>query len=386
MFQALPDLPADAVLALAEACRNDPRRDKIDLSVGVYRNDNGVTPVLSAVKAAEHLLVEGQDTKSYVSPLGDTKFVSLIRELAIGNIEVDRLGGVQTPGGGGAVRLACEVIKLAAPFSRIFVGLPTWGNHIPIFEAVGLEIGTYTYYDVISQTLRFDEMLSSLKSARRGDIVLLHATCHNPSGTDLSLDQWRAIAQLVEERGLIPLIDFAYQGFGDGLEQDREGLEIVLSSVSEAFVAYSCSKNFGLYRERTGALFVYGTNPVSVGRTVQAMAALARVNWSMPPDHGAAVVGTILSNTALRQDWLRELTTMRERILKIRAAVGRGMPEFSQLGAQKGMFSTLPLHSATIDRLRKDDAIYIVGNGRINLAGLTTDDVPRFVDSVRRAV
>lgn len=385
MFEQLKPQQPDALLALIGAFRADERREKVDLGVGVYRDANGGTPVLRAVKRAEQDLFSAQETKAYLGPEGNIRFAELLAPLVLGeHAGTARFAAVQTPGGTGALRLAAELIAMAAPGARLWLGTPSWPNHLPLMKAAGLEVRTYRHFDPTTQRLCFDETLAALESASPGDVVLLHGCCHNPTGTDFSSGQWRELAELMARRGLLPFIDLAYQGLGDGLEQDATGLHAVLSRNEEALVAYSCDKNFGLYRERTGALFVCSRD-AKVSQAAQShVLTSARASWSMPPDHGAAVVAHILDSDVLRTEWRAELEEMRLRIAGIRQQLAAADPLFEAAGRQRGMFAQLPLSRETIENLRKQDAIYMAGSGRINLCGLTSDNLDHFVGALRR--
>ncbi len=378
-FDHLAKQPPDALLALIGAYRRDPRPDKLDLGVGVYRDASGATPVLRAIKAAEHRLFEAQTTKAYLGPEGDAGFFERLTPLVFGLTSPGkRMSGLQTPGGTGALRLAGELLARARPEARIIVGTPTWPNHLPIFAAARLTAVTYNYFDVTTQSVRFDEIMSAFDAAQHGDSVLLHGCCHNPLGADLDIAQWAAVADIVAQRGLLPLIDLAYQGLGDGLEADAAGLRLVLAAADEALVAYSCDKNFGLYRERTGALFALSGSADTAGIVQSNLLSLARANWSMPPDHGAALVRIILEDEALAADWRDELGSMQARIVNIRGQLAAASPMLAPLATQKGMFSTLPLSPGQVRELRETHGIYMAGSGRINVAGLTPDTVAPF--------
>jgi len=379
MFEALTRQPDDALLALIGLFREDERLGKVDLGVGVYRDETGRTPIFRAVKAAEKRLLETQDTKAYVGPEGDLVFLAHLWSLvASDTVDRSQVAGVQTPGGSGALRLAADLIARMGG-RGIWLGLPSWPNHAPIFKAAGLSIATYDFFDIPSQAVMFDNLISALEGAAPGDAVLLHASCHNPTGGALTEAQWLEVATLVNERGLLPLVDLAYQGFGRGLEQDVAGLRHLLSAVPEVLVAVSCSKSFGLYRERTGAIFALTTSPQSADTVRSNLAGLARTSYSMPPDHGAAVVRTILADEALRRDWAEELESMRLRMTGIRRTLAEGLrSRWQSLGAiadQEGMFSMLPLTEAEVMRLRTEHGIYMPGSGRINIAGLKTAEV-----------
>jgi len=385
MFSALTPKPADPLLAIIGLYAADTRSNKIDLGVGVYRDPEGKTPVLRAVKQAEQKVLEGQTSKSYLGLAGDVGFVERLQELAFGASSSlrDRMFGVQTPGGSGALRLGTELVRLSDSSCKIWLGEPSWGNHAPIFSAVGCPVASYDYFDVASQTLNFDTMFEALSSANVGDVVLLQGCCHNPTGSDLSLPHWQQIADLCANKGLVPFIDVAYQGLGEGLDTDLAGVNTLLNQVPEALVTISCSKNFGLYRERTGALFVLSANAADKASASSNVLALARVAYSMPPDHGAVVVRTILEDAELTALWKSELTVMQQRVQTTRRNLVQALgSEHSYLSAQKGMFSTLNLSPETILELRDKDAIYMALDGRINVAGVSGDEIERFAGCV----
>ncbi len=375
MFDALARQADDPLLALIGLFSNDERPGKVDLGVGVYRDETGRTPIFRAVKAAEKRLLETQDSKAYIGPEGDLVFLDRLWELVGGDtIERSHVAGVQTPGGSGALRLAADLIARMGG-RGLWLGLPSWPNHAPIFKAAGLDIATYDFFDIPSQSVIFDNLVSALEGAASGDAVLLHASCHNPTGGVLSEAQWMEIAALVAERGLLPLVDLAYQGFGRGLDQDVAGLRHLLGVVPEALVAVSCSKSFGLYRERTGAIFARTSSSASADRV--------RSNLAGPPAPAIpcrrsrrTVVRTILNDPELRRDWAEELETMRLRMTGLRRSLAEGLrTRWQSLGAvavQEGMFSMLPLSEAEVMRLRTEHGIYMPASGRINIAGLKT--------------
>jgi aromatic-amino-acid transaminase len=372
--------PPDALLALIRAFQEDARTDKLDLGVGVYRDETGNTPVFRAIKAAEQQLVTGQTTKAYLGPEGDQRFVELLRPIVFGASDPGaRLTGVQTPGGTGALRLAAELIAAASPGARIHLGVPSWPNHAPIFRAARLEVATFPYFDLARQRLNFEAMTAAFEAAAAGDVVLLNGCCHNPTGADLDLAQWRQIAEIVTRRGLFPLIDFAYQGLGHGLEADAAGLRLVLDAVDEALLAYSCDKNFGIYRERTGAVYAKARSAESASAVLGNLAGLARVNWSMPPDHGAAAVRLVLDDPALTGDWRRELDGMCARIGAVREALARADDRLAFLTGQQGLFCNLAMPKGAVERMRTEHGVYMAGSGRMNLAGLQVADAPKLV-------
>jgi aromatic-amino-acid transaminase len=379
MFAALSPQSADPLLALMELFRADPRPDKIDLGIGVYRDDEGNTPVFRAVKLAERMLWDTQKTKSYIGPEGDGVFLERLWAL-IGGGAAQAVAGVQTPGGSGALHLAAELAK-AAHAKRIWLGLPSWPNHAGIFNATGLPIETYQFFDRAAQTLLFDEMMSALGGAESGDVVLLHACCHNPTGARLSAEQWCDIAQVIARRGLMPLLDLAYQGLGESLERDVEGLRCVLAAVPEALVAVSASKSFGLYRERTGAIFAIGGSASDANKARSNLVSLASASYSLPPDHGAAVVRVILGDDELTAMWIAELGAMRSRIAAVRTSLAAGLedvwPAATAIALQDGLFSLLPLTETQVLDLRQRHGIYMPTSGRINVAGLKMTQMAR---------
>ena len=383
LFDGLALQPADALLALIGAYRGDPRAQKIDVGVGVYRTPEGHTPVLRAVKEAERRLLEFQSTKGYLGPEGDIGYFDALKPVIFGPAQYgDQLCGLQTPGGTGALRVASELIARARPGARIWVGNPTWPNHPPIFKAAGLAVSDYDQFDVATQRLMFSSVRAALQDAAPGDVALLHGCCHNPTGADFAIDQWAAIAHLLRDRGVLPLIDLAYQGLGRGLDEDAAGTRLLLDIVGEGLLAYSCDKNFGLYRERVGALYSLSRSPEHAKIVQSNLLSLTRAIWSMPPDHGAAIVRVILEDAELTADWKAELTEMGDRIRQIRGLLALVDPSLAALASQHGMFSTLPLSPADVVRLREERGIYMPSSGRINIAGLTEETVPPFVDAL----
>ena len=383
-FDRLALQPADPLLALIGEFARDTRADKIDIGVGVYRDASGATPVFRAVKAAERRLVECQTTKAYVGPEGNVEFLDRLAPIVFGpHLSSLQMSAVQTPGGTGALRLSAELIATARPCARVFVGNPTWPNHIPIMRAAGLELVETPYFDADSGIIAFEAMIAALEDARPGDVLLLHGCCHNPTGTDLDKAQWHRVGALLADRGVLPLIDLAYQGLGAGLEQDAAGMRIVLQAVDEALIAYSCDKNFGLYRERTGALFAVSHTSADALVVQSHLLALSRANWSMPPDHGAAVVATILAEPQLDADWRAELDTMQRRIAEVRETLAREGPALAPLRDGYGMFAMLPLTSDQVELMRARYGIYMPRSGRINLAGLEPTTIDPFLAAFR---
>ncbi|MDB5710398.1 MAG: aspartate/tyrosine/aromatic aminotransferase [Sphingomonas bacterium] len=379
----LSQQPPDPLLALIRAFRSDPRTNKIDVGVGVYRDDQGRTPVFRAVKEAERRLLDEQESKAYLGAEGDIGFFDALKPIIFGrNAYADRLSGLQTVGGTGALRVAAELIARARPDARIWVGNPTWPNHPPILKAAGLEMVGYDHFDVATQRLTISRLFDALSHAAPGDVALLHGCCHNPTGADFDVEQWAEIARLLRDRGVLPLIDFAYQGLGDGLEEDAGGLRIVLDTVGEGLVAYSCDKNFGLYRERVGALYALSSSAAQAKIVQSNLLSLTRANWSMPPDHGAAIVRVILEDAALTADWRAELAEMQDRIVQMRQLLAEADPMLAPLARQRGMFSTLPLSPADVARLCETRGIYMPSSGRINVLGLMPETLAPFVDAL----
>jgi aspartate/tyrosine/aromatic aminotransferase len=385
LFEGLERQPGDSLLALIGIVRRDPRAHKIDLGVGVYRDAAGNTPILRAVKRAERILNESQETKAYLGGEGDMRFVELMKEMVFGpGAGSDpRIVGLQTPGGCGALRLGAELVKRANPNARIFIGQPTWPNHVPLIGTAGLNIIEHPFYDRGGCCILFDEMMETLnRQARAGDLVLVHGCCHNPTGADLTLDQWQALADFVSRRGLIPFVDLAYQGLGYGLEQDARGTRLLVDAADQALVAHSNDKNFGVYRDRVGSLHVKAATREMAEIAYSNLLVIARTIWSMPPDHGAAVVRIVLDTSALAADWNAELQEMCGRIRALRRRIAEFDPRLAYIDDQNGMFSMLPLTPESVTELRESEAIYMAGSGRFNVAGLSDENVDRFASAV----
>jgi len=384
LFGALQSQPADALLGLIALHRQDPRPTKIDLGVGVYRNDDGETPVMAAVKAAERRLAENQSTKAYLGAEGDARFVDLLALIVLGSALAsdEAVSGVQTPGGTGALRLGAELVARGKGNIAVWIGTPTWPNHAPIFREAGLEVRRHPFFDPATGGVDFPAMMASLDEAEAGDVVLLHGCCHNPTGAEFSAEQWAAINSLLADKRLIPFIDLAYQGLGRGLERDAAATRAVVAAAPEAIVAYSCDKNFGLYRDRVGALWVKAASGKAAATVRQNTLVLARCLWSMPPDHGAAAVREILEDELLRASWRRELEEMRSRIASLRTALARSEPRLAPLADQGGMFAMLPLQQNAAQALRANRGIYLADSGRINIAGLRAETVAQFVAAI----
>jgi aromatic-amino-acid transaminase len=383
----LPPVQSDSLLALIALCNADPRPEKIDVGVGVFRDGQGRTPILKVIKDAERILLETQESKSYLGSAGDKRFAELLRPILLGeHADDDRIAGLQTPGGCGALRLGVELIATANPQARILVGTPTWPNHPPIIRSVGLQIVEYPYYDRDACSIRFDAMVTTLKEARAGDVVLLHGCCHNPTGADLNDEQWVEVTRIIAERGLLPFVDIAYQGFGRGLDEDARGLRGLLSACDEVIVAQSCDKNFSVYRDRVGSLFVKTGSTDATARAMAHVGQRAREMWSMPPDHGAAAARIVLDTPELKQRWLGELAAMRDRINAVRQRIAAADPRLAYIGSQFGMFSMLPLSREQVLQLREKSAIYMADSGRFNVVGLSDDQVDRFTAAVVEAL
>ncbi len=384
MLSNLEQQPADALLALIKLHNDDPRVDKIDLGVGVYRTGQGGTPVFGAIKAAEQRLIDTQTSKSYLGPEGDMGFVHGLMPYIFGAEDPGmsgRIEGMQAPGGTGAVRLAVALAKRAG-VERIWMGLPSWPNHAQILGDLGVELKPFSHATKAGLP-DMDALRTAISLAEPGDAIMLHGCCHNPTGIDYTPAQWDEIAGAVAAAKLLPIIDLAYQGLGDGMEEDAYGLRAVLAAVPEALVAYSCDKNFGMYRDRVGAIYVMAQDGEVLNRVLSNGHALARAAWSMPPDHGAAAVRIVLEDPALTALWLDELDTMRTRMRQVRARLAEqghaGSIDLVPLGSQNGLFSVLPLSAAQIQRLRADHGIYLAGSGRINAAGLTMGNIGKFI-------
>jgi aromatic-amino-acid transaminase len=386
MLDRLEPQSPDALLALIKLHAADPRGDKIDLGVGVYRTEDGATPVFEAIKAAEQRLIEEQESKSYLGPEGDMGFVNALMPWIFGEDATmgGRIAGMQTPGGTGAVRLAAALAQKAG-MTRLHMGVPSWPNHAQILADLGLAIAPFDHARA-DGTADLDAVLGAIRGASPSEGVLLHGCCHNPTGIDYSPEEWEAIAAAFETSGAFPIIDTAYQGLGRGLEEDAAGLRTVLAKVPEAFVAYSCDKNFGMYRDRVGAFYILADGQGALGTAFSNANALARASWSMPPDHGAAAVRLILRDNELTQLWQDELDSMRARMRQVRDRLAEagmaGGVDLSPLGAQNGLFSMLPVTKEQVASLREDHAIYMAGSGRINVAGLTMANIDRFIEAV----
>lgn len=390
MFENLEPLPPDAILRLIAEYNDDPRRDKIDLGVGVYRNAEGETPVLGSVKKAEQRLVASQASKTYVGSGGAPAFNAAMQSLLFGSAGEDnaRITTLQTPGGSGSLRVAAGLILRARRDARVWASDPTWANHVPLLGSAGLRLEQYPYYRSGEASVRFEAMLDALNRAPRGDVVLLHACCHNPTGMDLTVHQWRETAAVIAERGLVPFVDIAYQGFAEGLDEDAFGIRHLFERVPEMIVSASCSKNFGLYRDRVGSLSLVSADPAGAAAVKSQVFNVVRTLYSMPPDHGGAVVALILEDAELRAEWLADLTSMRERLngmrTLLRDALRDAAPgqDYSPLVTAKGMFSFLGLSREQVQRLKSEYGIYMIDSSRINVAGVTKANVGYLAESI----
>lgn len=377
MFQTLTPPPGDPILKVMTLYREDPRKAKVDLGLGVYKDAQGNTPVMRAVKAAERRLVETQETKTYTTLSGDPAFRAAMAGLVLGDsVPAARLAGSAATGGTAAVRLGLDLVAKAHPHATIWISQPTWPNHFALTKAAGLAFKTYRYYDSENGVVDRAGMWADLAGAQAGDVVLVHGCCHNPTGADLNAEDWARLADFCAETGVLPFIDIAYQGFGEGLDADAEGLRIVAAKVPEMVVAASCSKNFAVYRDRVGAAMVLAKDGAQGDVAISNMLSAARAIYSMPPDHGAAAVRIVLEDDALRADWESELNAMRERMLRLRVELADALrlqsnsSRFDFLAQHRGMFSRLGLTPQQVERLRVEHGIYMVDDSRINVAGL----------------
>ncbi|AXI43868.1 amino acid aminotransferase [Sulfitobacter sp. SK011] len=383
MFETLKAQPADKILTLMQMYKDDPRATKVDLGVGVYKDATGLTPVMRAVKAAEHQLWETQNSKVYTGLAGDPAFADAMIALILDDaVPRNTIAAAATPGGTGAVRQAFEMIQMARPEARVFVSDPTWPNHLSILKYLGIEAVPYRYFDDETRGVDFDGLIADLKTAKKGDVVLLHGCCHNPTGANLNASEWDAVIKVLLETGATPMIDIAYQGFGDGLEEDAAATRKVVAAVPECLIAASCSKNFGIYRERTGLLLAIAADASAHDLNQATLAFLNRQNFSFPPDHGARIVTMILDDDALRSDWMAELEDVRTAMLGLRTQLAgelqrlSGSDRFGFLAQHRGMFSRLGTTPEKVEELRSKHGIYMIGDSRMNIAGLNSETVP----------
>ena len=393
MFESLKPVAIDPILGLMMTFKADERAEKIDLGVGVYQDDRGRTPVMASVKEAESRLMAVENTKAYQGMAGDPEYNQRMLDLLFGSdhsiLGSGRIKSIQAPGGSGALRVGAEVIRKARPDAVLWVGVPTWPNHIPLLGSAGFNIREYPYYDIESRQVNVEAMMETLRQVPAGDMVLLHGCCHNPTGADLTKQQWDDIADLALERGFIPFIDTAYQGLGDGLDQDAYGMRMMAERLPELVIASSCSKNFGLYRERTGSITFIAETPERADIVVTQAMSTARSIYSMPPAHGALLVSMVLGDEALRNQWQMELEEVRQRIVSMRQLLcgslknnAAGM-DFSHIEKQKGMFSFLGITTPQLERLRSEFGIYIVSSTRINLAGVNSNNIGHLTESLQ---
>ena len=395
MLEHLDRLAPDSILGLMAAFRADIDPRKVDLGVGVYRDERGETPVMQAVREAEREVLDRQTTKTYVAPAGNAAFNDAVGRLVLGEghaaLAAGRVSIVQAPGGCGALRLGAELIRTAAPSTVVYVSSPTWANHVPLLSNCGLKLERYPYFDAATGGVAFEAMMHALDALPARTVVLLHASCHNPTGADLDEGQWREVLALIRRRSLLPFIDIAYQGLGRGLAEDAFGPRLLCAELPEALVAVSASKNFGLYRERVGALLAVGETRAAAEAALTHLVRIARGLYSMPPDHGAAIVAQILG-TGLRARWEQELTSMRERIRQLRAETVRALAatcphrDFGHIARQSGMFSYLGIDPETVRRLRDQHHVYMTDDSRINIAGLRHENIPYFAEALAKAI
>ncbi|MDH3620220.1 MAG: aspartate/tyrosine/aromatic aminotransferase [Gammaproteobacteria bacterium] len=389
MFESLQAAPADAILGLITEHKNDPRPEKIDLGVGVFRTAEGETPVLDVVKEAEQRIIDTQDSKAYIGTAGDPVFNAAMQDLTFGDAgDKERIATIQAPGGSGSLRVAASLLLRANPDVKVWVSDPTWANHIPLLGGAGITLEKYPYYDTEKHVIRIDAMLDGLRKADEGDVVLLHACCHNPSGLDPSEDEWRAIAEVIEARKLLPFVDIAYQGFAQSLADDAFIVRHLADRVPEMIVSSSCSKNFGLYRDRVGTLSLLAADKKAKDVVYSQVNNVVRTIYSVPPDHGAVVVATILNDPDLKVAWRVELAEMRSRLREMRVLLNEALKEkapghdFSHLVRARGMFCFLGITEDQVNRLKRDYGVYMVGSSRINTAGITARNVNYLADAI----
>lgn len=389
MFTHLPAPVLDPILSLSVAFRNDPRPQKVDLGIGVYKNSLGETPIMRAVALAQDKVVASQKTKSYVGLAGCEEFNQSMMQLVLGStLDTERTIAIQTPGAGGALRMLGDLMRVAQPDTTVWITDPSYVNHKPVMEAAGLKVRYYRYFSRETKMVDTEQMLADLAQAGTKDVVLLHGCCHNPTGADIDFSAWQAITELAQKNGFIPFVDIAYQGFGDGLEQDAQGLRYMAERMEEMLITTSCSKNFGLYRERTGAAIVIGKNQQEVTNARGKMLTLARSTYTMPPDHGAALVKTVLRDEQLTAIWKQELSEMQQRLLTLRKNLCNELRnqhntrQFDFIESHRGMFTVLGFSAEQMGRLREEFAIYGVADGRINIAGLTEKDIPYVANAI----
>jgi len=396
MFQSIERRPPDPILGLTATFKKDTNPNKIDLGAGVYKDESGNTPIISAIKKAEQKLWEKEDSKSYIAQAGPEGFIRHMATMILGEnstaLNDQRACSILTPGGSGALRVTAEFVAANFPNTRTWISTPTWFNHIPLLGTAGLNLVEYPYYNYEKHEIDIDRMMDTLKQATVGDLVLVHGCCHNPCGGDLSKEQWQAFAEAAEKQGFTPFIDLAYQGLGDGLEEDAYGIRLLAEKLPEVIIASSCSKNFGIYRERTGAVTIVGESADQVSASATQILSTARQIYSLPPAHGAAMVEIVLSDPALKEEWLNELTEMRERINVLRSLLVTKLKEvgverdFSFIEREKGMFSFLGLSPEQVETLINDYSIYMVKSSRINVAGISNSNIEYLTQSIAKVI
>ena len=392
MLENLTAKPVDKILTLMTTFKADPRQDKVDLGVGVYKDASGNTPVMRAVKEAERRILTDQSSKAYTGLAGDPAFSAVMKDLVLGDsVPNERVAAIATPGGTGAIRQALELIRIAAPNATVWLSNPTWPNHQSIIKYLGMKMADYRYFDADTRGVDFGGMMADLEGVAAGDVVLLHGCCHNPTGANLTYDQMSQVIGLMQKKGAVPFVDIAYQGFGDGLSADAQTTRQIASSFENCLIAASCSKNFGIYRERTGILMAVTKDADQQGLAQQNLAFLNRQNYSFPPDHGARVVTTILLDPNLRADWEAELEETRNGMLTLRQQLADELKRltnsdrFDFLAHHRGMFSLLGTTPELVEKLRADFGIYMVGDSRMNIAGLNAQTVPRLAKAIVEA-
>ncbi len=389
MLENLTQQPPDKIIMLSGMFRADPRPEKIDLGVGVYKDANGNTPIMRAVKKAEQLLWDTETTKSYTALIGDGAFHKVMADLVLGDtVEAERLSFAHAPGGTGAIRQILELIKVASPDATVWMSDPTWPNHPAMVKGVGIPMRTYRYFDADTGAVNFDGMMADLAEAKAGDVVILHGCCHNPTGANLNETQWQQVADLLLEKEAVPFVDIAYQGFGDGLQKDAYGVRLLAEKCPEVLISASCSKNFGIYRERCGLVIAISRDSENAGLTQGMLSSLNRLNFSFPPDHGARLVTMVLSDPELRADWEAELEEVRTSMLGLRKKLADALREetgsdrYGFIAEHRGMFSRLGLSEEQVAKLREDHGIYMIGDSRFNVAGLSEASIPKIAKAV----
>jgi aspartate aminotransferase len=392
MFEVLPQLPADPILGLSTAFKADPNPLKIDLGVGVYKDEEGRTPILNSIAKAQQILLDSEDSKTYISPQGVQGYIDGLTELLLGKgnkaVLANRVAGVQAPGGCGALRILSELIKRCKSDTTVWVSDPTWANHIPLIGNAGLKIETYPYFDKAQASIKFDAMVACLQNVKAGDVVLLHGCCHNPTGADLTKEQWHTVLELAQKTGFIPFIDVAYLGFGDGLEDDAYGTRLLVNNLPEVIIAASCSKNFGLYRERVGLALMVTENTTTRNAIQTQIQSIARAIYSMPPSYGGALVDIVLRQPDLRAEWMAEVEMMRGRMQDLRSLLVTKLTEygaqqdFEFIKQQKGMFSYLCISPEQVLAMREKHSVYFVDSSRVNIAGISLKNVDSLAKSL----